>query len=427
MEPKFDQTQVGAFRAALEAVQAQQSKRILEEQAARSEELVSSIKRLAETDIPEIAISEEVRKACESLDFNSSKFSFKELRRFAVKQYRALNEANAPQAFGQLFRVGVQTIANAWYLRRPVSWPQYMQEYASRNRQEFHAPLFGSALPTLTGPGEPYSESRVIGQDIEVINHKFMGGESFDRELFDDDQTGQIRVRAQHLGEAQKALEEVYAAQRVTGVAGTIANVKVAASRYKTQNADGAAISTVFSDTIYSTALGGNRKPNGAFHQLDVPSIKAARAQLLNAVDPNNVRLLSDPRTLLISPMDVDVAAILAHSAYYPAVQGLAGTTASTAASGALAAPFAQNPFVGMLNPVVNVYLAPWSWYLGDSSKGMVFQRRDPMEVVQEVPNSGNSFNFDTIRFRSRARWEQEWLEARFWFQGNDGSVTGSF
>ena len=54
-----------------------------------------------------------------------------------------------------------------------------------------------------------------------------------------------------------------------------------------------------------------------------------------------------------------------------------------------------------------------------------MFVRRDPLEVVQEVPNSGASFNTDTIRFRTRSRYRGDWNDARVWYQGNDGSVSG--
>jgi hypothetical protein len=87
---------------------------------------------------------------------------------------------------------------------------------------------------------------------------------------------------------------------------------------------------------------------------------------------------------------------------------------------------FSKNPLMeAMIVPVVNIYLPDWAWYLGEAKKGLMMVRRDPLAVVQEVPNSGNSFNYDTIRFRSRMRWEMEWVDPRFWFQGNDGTVSG--
>jgi hypothetical protein len=61
-----------------------------------------------------------------------------------------------------------------------------------------------------------------------------------------------------------------------------------------------------------------------------------------------------------------------------------------------------------------------------EKKKGPVFQRRVPMSVVQEIPNSGASFDLDSIRWRSRSRWEFDFVDARFCWLGNNGSVAGS-
>jgi hypothetical protein len=76
---------------------------------------------------------------------------------------------------------------------------------------------------------------------------------------------------------------------------------------------------------------------------------------------------------------------------------------------------------------VENRYLQDWEWYLGTANKGLVFQRRSPWEIVQEVPNSGADFSSDNIRFKSRCRFEVDWIDSSFWIQGNDGSAVGTF
>jgi hypothetical protein len=153
---------------------------------------------------------------------------------------------------------------------------------------------------------------------VEIIPVKFMGGESFNQELFDDDLTGQIQGRMQRLGESARVLEEVYAAGRIGGAAITIANTKIAASRWPKQqgavNSLGAAVTSVFATNMYDATHGN--KPQGAFTQLSVPSFKAARVALLNAKDPLGVKIAVDARTLLVSTQDVENAAIMAHSEY---------------------------------------------------------------------------------------------------------------
>ena len=61
---------------------------------------------------------------------------------------------------------------------------------------------------------------------------------------------------------------------------------------------------------------------------------------------------------------------------------------------------------------------------LGDTKKGFVFQRRDPLEIVQESPNTGMGFEQEIYAFRGRERFEADWIEPRFAYLGNDGSVT---
>ncbi len=420
----FTQEMFEAAKSKFLAAQRFREAAILESNMGRIEEQVTVLEAMFTSEAH--PLPEQYRDVVEAQDFTNPRYSYRKLRTFANEHYRDLNEANAAQAFGQLFRVGIQLNANNWYIRKPTTWQVYMQEEASSNRQEFYAPLFGSALPQQTGAGEPYTETRVTGQDIEIINLKWMGGESFDRELFDDDQTGQIRSRMQKLGEGQRVLEEVYAAARMNDKAAsqTIAGVTVAKSRWTGVNSVGTAISKPFDLAIYD-ATHGNRP--ASFLQLSMPSFKVARVALLNAKDPLGVKIAVDARCLLISSQDTDNAAVMANSEFYPTGLGRGTETAGTAVAGFAGQVFSKNPMLtAMIEPVVNNYLPDWAWLLGEAKKGPVFQRRDPMEVTQEMPNSGQSFNTDTIRYRTRSRWEQEWVDPRFWYQGNDGSVAGT-
>jgi len=379
----------------------------------------TSLADLRESDKPELVMSPAVVKLAESIDWETC--SFRAVRTMATKNYRKLGEAQPTQAFGQLLRAGIQSIANNWYDRTEVNWPQYVQEVSSDKRQEFYAPLFGAQLPTRTGRGEPYSENRLEGVDRELINYKYMGGESFERELFDDDQTGQIRQRASQLGQAMKVLEEVYVAGRLRGTAATIAGVSIPASTFSTVNAAGTAITVPFSTTLYDGSS-GNRP--SAYAQLSVPALKTGYETLLNALDPLGVKVLTNPDTLVVSPFDDINAAQFLNSAYYPGVPGLGGENAGSASSGFASGAFSVNPVKGLLNPKTNRYLPQGAWYIGESKKGMIFQRRDPVEIVQEQPQSGQSFDLDVIRFRSRTRWEVDWVDSRFWYQGNDGTAS---
>jgi hypothetical protein len=64
---------------------------------------------------------------------------------------------------------------------------------ASPNKyEELYAPLYNSELPVEVLPGEPFPDSRIIGLDVHVRNRKWGRLLAFQRELVDDDQTGQM-------------------------------------------------------------------------------------------------------------------------------------------------------------------------------------------------------------------------------------------
>jgi CxxC motif-containing protein (DUF1111 family) len=71
-----------------------------------------------------------------------------------------------------------------------------------------------------------------------------------------------------------------------------------------------------------------------------------------------------------------------------------------------------------------SVFVPDYAWGVGDPKKGFVFQRRDPLEIVQENPASGDSFKKEVYAYKIRSRWEADWVEPRFFYLGNDGTVT---
>lgn len=386
------------------------------------EDKVATLKVLRESETPDTHISEEIHDLAESIQWEDPKTSFKDIRTLATRNYRELREANPVQAFGQLLRAGIQTIANSWYQRPNVNYPNYVQEVPSDKRQEFYAPLHGSAFPRRTGRGEPYRTQRAKGEDREVINYKYMGGEDFERELFDDDQTGQIRTRASQLGKSMRLLEENYVAGRFIGTAFTVGDDTYPASIFSTTNAVGTAITTPFNVNMYTTSQ-GNRP--ATFTQLTFPAMKTGITALLNALDPLNVKIAAMPDTVLVSSQDFVNVRTFLNSTYYPSPLGLGTDTGGAPSPGVAGGTFSQNPINGMLQAQENIFLPAWAWAMGEARKGMIFQRRDPMEIIQENPQAGESFQTDTYRFRSRSRWEAEWIDSRFWFLGNDGTITG--
>ena len=352
--------------------------------------------------------------------------SWKQFMQHTVKHYKDVDEATPASAFGQLFRAEVQVKANTWYQRKKKEWTNYVDEVSSSKRQEFYAPLQGSGLPALTGQGEGYSETKIVGLDIELVNQKYMGGESFPSELFLFDQTGQINQRIQMLGESPAVWEEMYVAARIGGAARTFAGRTVPASNYTWTNKDGGTGTTPFSTTRYSNTAGDGNRPT-TFGQLSIPAIKTAIEVLVQAKDLQGIPLGVDANSLLVSAFDTVNVDQFIHSTYYPAVQGQAGLTSATAVSGLSGTIGSDNSqWIRRITPYVNIFLQRGEWYAFQKGKGPIFQRFMPWEVLQEAPNAGQSFDRDLRRLRTRGFWAMDWVDSSFWYQGNDGTALVS-
>ena len=156
---------------------------------------------------------------------------------------------------------------------------------------------------------------------------------------------------------------------------------------------------------------------------LSQPALEDANIALKLMRDPLGNKMLVLPNTLVVATDLVFNAAKLLNSGMQPSVPGVLGGTVGGAISGTTGWTEAINPLKGLFTLKEMRFLPLKSWYLGEAKKGLVFQRRDALEVVQELPATGQSFEQDAYRFRTRSRWECDWIESRFGFQGNDGSV----
>lgn len=358
-------------------------------------------------------------------------FSSKKWVRGAMEAARALKEANAETALAFLLRKGIQTLANDWYVVVPREWQDYCLVAPSDAVGEWYGPLYGSTVAGRIARGDRFPEGQIIGEDTLLVNYKFGLVESFERELFDDDQTGQIKQRAQRLGQSMAITENVYAALRFIGTAAQYSNLIVPRSNYTTIDVNGNPVNSPWSLTL-NGAAGGNIP--AAYAQLTLNLLKKGWSDLLNMKDPLQNKIIVQPNILLHSSMDALHAPLLVTPPsgvpYYPAVIGASGQTSSSATAGFPGGVFGANPFMGLgIKPVLARFLPDWSWALGEKGKGIVFQERDPLEVMQENPQAGAAFEVDAFRFRSRRRFEVDWVGggSRFWWLGNDGSATGSF
>jgi hypothetical protein len=327
------------------------------------------------------------------IDFKAESFSFKKLREAAYR-YAELREANAESTFAFLLRSAVQEFANDMYQNLPVVWPNLVTEVNSKRRSELYGGLYRPNIPKQVDAGEKFQDTTFKGFEREIINYKFGFIETFERELFDDDQTGQVRSRAANLGEGFRVLEEIYVIKRIFGDAATAEGVDVPAS--------------TITGGVYSLTK-GNRPTS--FALLSDTTLEAAHVAFRNITDPTGRRFLVVPRILLVSPIDEFTAWRLINSPW----------TANTATS---AVAQMANPLQGRYTVFSSPYVASRAWTVGDPPRGFVFQRRDPLEIIQENAASGNSFIQEVYAFRARERFEADWVESRFNYLGNDGTVT---
>jgi len=325
------------------------------------------------------------------IDFKAESFSFKRLREAAYR-YAELRETNAESTFAFLLRSAVQEFANDMYQNLPVVWPNLVSEVNSKRRSELYGGLYRPNIPKQVDAGEKFQDTTFKGYEREIVNYKFGFIETFERELFDDDQTGQVRSRASNLGEGFRVLEEVYVISRLFGAARTEEGIDVPAST----------LANVF------TVAKGNRP--AAFVRFSGTALEVAHVAFRGIRDPVGRRFLVVPKMLLVSPVDEMEAYRQINS---PWMANLA--TSATAAM--------INPLQGRYTVYSSPYVPTYAWLLGDFPRGFVFQRRDPLEIIQENAASGNSFIQEVYAFRARERFEADWVESRFAYEGNDGSV----
>jgi len=351
-----------------------------------------------------------VEELAKQIDWMSPELSLKRLRESCYSQYQRLREANAESAFGQLLRAGIQTYAMNSYNTVPVVYPDLVTEVSSRRFQEYYAPLFRPNLPKRVDRGQEFQDNPVVGLDRHLTNQKFGMIEAFERELFDDDQTGQIKNRASQMGENFKIMEEIYVIEKILGTGGTQQGVVVDPDVTFINDVVGA---TGLGNGTYNTAPKGNRPTT--FTRLSQANLESADISLMNITDPLGNKFLVSPNTLLVSPIDKFVGAKLLNSTLQPSVP-----SASADATGYVNT---VNPLQGLYKLLVSRFMVSKAWLLGDPKKCLVFQRRDPLEIIQENPASGQSFSMEVYRFKSRSRFEVGMIDSRFMFQGDDGSV----
>lgn len=349
-------------------------------------------------------------------DVNLS-YSWKKLRESVYKLCGTLREANAEGALQAFLRAGVNTITNGYYQLVETVHESVMMTTTSTHAIELYAPMYRGSVPKQVGRSQQFPEGRVVGVDLELRNRKFGIIYSFERELWDDDQTGMVAIRSRDGGEQMKILEDAWAFQKFIGTAGSYGGDPIPASETKPSDETG---NWPFTPSGTPFVGGGFNQPT-SFGVFSSQLVQNGDAQLMQQLDRLGNLMLVNPNMLLVGTQNKFTARTLLQSEWYPSTAAM--TVAVSGGASNLGTTFARNVLSGLYNLVVSRYLPVKSWALGEAGKGILFQYRTPLEVVQENPQSGLAFSADEYRFRARARWNVDWIEPRFWWLGNDGSV----
>lgn len=342
--------------------------------------------------------------------FMEGRFSFRKLE-------TQLMEADMSSAFTQFLRAGLQQIVNGMYKATEVTYSDWVTVTSSNKNTEIYAPNHGVSFPRDVGPGELYPEVGVAALDLELKNLKFGSIYALQKELLDDDQSGTFTQQASLLGEYMAILAEVLCYGKLASVA-NMKYVDYTIPQSETKP-------SYESNYPWSTAFrGGGANRPASYGGLIQANVQAGIIGLMNQKNLQGIKMQVSPKRLLIGPALEFDAAVLMNSAYYPS---------GAAAAGQVGGAFAINPIKGLLDITVSRFIFKndgtvagdsKAWYIVDSTKPFfILQMRQPVAIEQEATNSGESFNRDIYRFKASSRMNADWVDPRFAWQGNDGSV----
>jgi phage major head subunit gpT-like protein len=369
--------------------------------------------------------SEEVVKLTESIQRRHGFNFLTDTEKFPVREsgfswksvLSKLEEADSATSFPQVLRAGVQNIANEAYKTVPTSYEDWVTVVNSDKDTELYAPIQGIGFPRQVGRQELYPEVSAAGLDISLKNRKYGTMFAVEDELIQDDQTGQFQKQAALLGEYMKLLVEALVYGKLASVSGMkYAEFDIPVCETKPTD-----------ESTYpwtQTFVGGGANRPASYGVLNQANIQSAKIALLNQKNKLGLKMAVDGSRIIHGPKYVFDSAILMNSAFYPSGAATAGSTGGA---------FAINPLKGLADITVSRFMfkndgtvdgTSNAWYLVDDSKPwFIVQLREAMAVLQEAPNAGDSFNRDVVRFKVRMRGNADFIDSRFAWQGNDGSV----
>lgn len=333
-------------------------------------------------------------------------FSVRKLREVAYEIAGRMREAaTAESTLGQFLRGGINQIANEWSQRVQPTYQAWCAHTPSDKVGEWYAPADPVSIPGEVTEEDEIPTAKFAALDIFLKNRLFAIIIGFGKALFDDDQTGQVRLRAQALGTGQPIRQEIWAYSKFIGSARTVYGKPIPASETKPSNE---------SVWPWSTSLvgGGANRPT-YYGRFTRSAMLAGLVQLENQLNTLGENMLVTPDTLLVSPIDRWDAMTILQSAYTPT---------GAAAAGVVPGTYAENILKGVVGLIVSRFMPQYAWGIGQSGRGFICQVREPNSVTQENPTSGPAFSQRVFRFKTESRDNFDHTNPRFFYLGNDGS-----
>ena len=235
-------------------------------------------------------------------------------------------------------------------------------------------------LGALPGVNEFLDERRVGDlkeYEYFIKNKTWESTISVDRAAIEDDQYGQLAIRAKQMGASGAQHLDLLTYGMLEG-------------GFVNPCFDGAAF-------FGSHTQGGITQVNRAGDALSAASLQTAITKMMRFQDDQGRPMGVIPDKLVVSPENFFEATVLLNSAFYPDLV----TTASQ--------ELAMNPLKGLLSLTVSPYLAsPNNWYLLDTKrvvKAVILQMRKDFEFEALEQNSETGFLKDVFYYGVRARY----------------------
>jgi hypothetical protein len=344
-------------------------------------------------------------------------FSWKKFRGQLEEQLR---EADAESAFPNFVIAGLLQNIIGMYQLTKMSYQDWATITPTNLLETPYAGLQGLSFPREVGSQMPYPEVLAAGYNGKLRAKKYGSMYSVEKELLDDDQTGQFKQQTGSLGEYLQMLTEVLC----YGKLASVSNMSYSGFDVPTSETKPSTESNWPFATAASPFVGGGFNRPATYTALTQAGVQAGIQSLMLQKNLLGIVMNVNPNRLLISPVYRFDAAVLMNSAYYPS---------GAAAAGSVGGAFSVNPIQGLLDVSVSRFMPDNSgvfaglskaWYLTDDSKPW-FQVlvKTPVSVEQENPTSGESFNRDIYRFKASTRMNADVIDPRFAWRGNDGSV----